>query len=193
MPNAIMFDFLECASFRHGKPGGRFWDIIRRPCVNEVSQLDSTLRRGNYPSQKFCPAEAWSPDNEHRHAFHPARQVNGRGVAVVSPVDRSGWRKLTLKQCVVRCKNALSGRAAPHACAEARKRHVGTPSLSRTSQSASQSPCMKIRLRRGEDRNKNEPMFDFTSKPAAAAFNRVSGRVAARTISFWSRPVAVSE
>jgi hypothetical protein len=52
---------------------------------------------------------------------------------------------------------------------------------------------MKIRLRRGEDRNKNEPTFDFTSKLAAAAFIQVSGRVAAQTISFWSRPVAVSE
>jgi hypothetical protein len=52
---------------------------------------------------------------------------------------------------------------------------------------------MKIRLRRGEDRNKNAPTFDFTSKLAAAAIIRVSGKIAARTISFWSRPVAVSE
>jgi hypothetical protein len=52
---------------------------------------------------------------------------------------------------------------------------------------------MKIRLRPKEDRYKNEPRFDFPSKLAAAAIIRVSGRVAARTISFWSRPVAVSE
>jgi hypothetical protein len=49
----------------------------------------------------------------------------------------------------------------------------------------------KICPRRGEDRNQNEPMFDFTSKPGAAAFIRVSSRVAARIISFWSRPVTV--
>jgi hypothetical protein len=52
---------------------------------------------------------------------------------------------------------------------------------------------MKLRLRRGEDRNKNEPSFDFASKLAAAAFIRVSGMVAARTVSFWSGPAAVSE
>jgi hypothetical protein len=52
---------------------------------------------------------------------------------------------------------------------------------------------MKIRRRRGEDRNKNEPRFHFTSKLAAAAFIRVIGGIAAKTISFWSRPVAVFE
>jgi hypothetical protein len=52
---------------------------------------------------------------------------------------------------------------------------------------------MKIRLRLGADRNKKEPRFDFMSKLAAAAFIQVSGRVAVRTISFSSRPVAVSE
>jgi hypothetical protein len=48
---------------------------------------------------------------------------------------------------------------------------------------------MKIRLRHGEDRNKNETSFDFARN--TAAFVQVSGRVAARTISFWSRLVAV--
>jgi hypothetical protein len=43
---------------------------------------------------------------------------------------------------------------------------------------------MKIRHRRGEDRNKNAPTFSFTSKLAGAAFIQVSRRVAARTISF---------
>jgi len=50
---------------------------------------------------------------------------------------------------------------------------------------------MKIRLRHGEDRNKNETSFDVARN--AAAFIQVSGRVAARTISFWSRLVAVNE
>jgi hypothetical protein len=50
---------------------------------------------------------------------------------------------------------------------------------------------MKIRLRPGEDRNKNETSFDFARK--VAAFIQVSGRVAARTISFWSRLVAIYE
>jgi hypothetical protein len=31
----------------------------------------------------------------------------------VSPIDRSARHKLVLKQCVVRCNNALSGRAPP--------------------------------------------------------------------------------
>jgi hypothetical protein len=38
---------------------------------------------------------------------------------------------------------------------------------------------MKIRLRRGEDRNKIETTFDFTSKLAAAAVVQVRGRIAA--------------
>jgi hypothetical protein len=120
-PNAIMFDFLECASFRHGIPGGWFWDIIRRPCVNEVSQMDPTLRRCDHPSQKFPSAEAWSPDNEHRHALHGARKERARGVAFVSPMGRSGRHKLTLKQCVVR------SRSTPHARAEAGKRRLEPP------------------------------------------------------------------
>jgi hypothetical protein len=75
--------------------------------------------------------------------------------------------------------------------AEARKRHFKSASLRRMSKSASQTLCMKIRLRHGEDRNKNETSFDVARN--AAAFIQVSGRVAARTISFWSRLVAVYE
>jgi hypothetical protein len=53
--------------------------------------------------------------------------------------------------------------------------------------------CIKIRLGHGEDRNKNKPPFDIARQLAVAAFIQISGRVAARTISFWSRRVAVSE
>jgi hypothetical protein len=42
-------------------------------------------------------------------SYHPARQENACGLAVVSPIDRPARRKLTLKQCVVR------SRATPHA------------------------------------------------------------------------------
>jgi hypothetical protein len=52
---------------------------------------------------------------------------------------------------------------------------------------------MKIRLWREEDRNKNEQSFDFAIKQTAAPFLQISDRVAARTILFSSRLVAVYE
>ena len=118
--------------------------MMRRHRVDQSARLERTAPQTSARGSRHSRHDQANA-NTARFSSGPPRLC--RGVAGVSPIEWPARHKLTLKQCGVR------SREGPQATRWNRQPQpdelVGQP-----------IPCMKLRLRRGEDRNKNEPRFD---------------------------------